>query len=122
LKRFTFYRRYVAETDRSICDRSKGPDYFLSFERPCRNSSKDQNSTKEKNNLPSDGIDMTNCTQRKRERMAYRYGNRDRLRLFPSSIEEYAGEAARYSSNPADGVKFAASTTPHGLEGKADQH
>jgi transposase len=30
--------------------------------------------------------------QRKGERMAYRYGNRDQLELLPSSIEEYVGK------------------------------
>ena len=35
---------------------------------------------------------MINCTQRKGERMAYRYGNRDQLGLLPPSIEEYVGE------------------------------
>ena len=35
---------------------------------------------------------MINCTQRKGERMAYRYGNREQLGLLPPSIEEYVGE------------------------------
>ena len=34
---------------------------------------------------------MINCTERKGERMAYRYGNRDQLGLLPPSIEEYVG-------------------------------
>ena len=36
---------------------------------------------------------MINCTQRKGEGMAYRYGNREQLGLLPPSIEEYVGEA-----------------------------
>src|SRR5215510_7529766 len=32
---------------------------------------------------------MINCTQRKGERMAYRYGNREQFGLFPQSIEDY---------------------------------
>jgi transposase len=35
---------------------------------------------------------MINCTARKGERMAYRYGNRDQLGLLPPSIEEYVAE------------------------------
>jgi transposase len=64
----------------------------LSRQRLCRNSSEEEISTKSKNNLLGDGIDMINCTRRKGERMAYRYGDRDQLGLLPSSVEEYVGK------------------------------
>src|SRR6266508_4810383 len=45
-----------------------------------------------KNNLPTQRIDMINSSARKGESMAYRYGDRKQMGLFPQSIEEYVGK------------------------------
>jgi transposase len=68
------------------------PSLWLSRKGDCVAIHEWEISAKGKNNLLDEGIDMINCTQRKGERMAYRYGNRDQLGLLPPSIEDYVGK------------------------------
>src|SRR5262245_30977373 len=65
--------------------------YFLPHQRPCRNLRR-KNSTTSKNNQPCDAVSMINCSEKKGERMAYRYGEREQLGLLPASIEDYVSK------------------------------